>query len=126
MFDDGLADIVDRTGWTSYGVIPWLPVVSKLPEEDAVPLGERQSGDRNKTIKLAAPMLSRIANFDDLDPLRAEPGVEVEFMSPGKPIPMDCDVVILLGTKSALGDMQFFRQQGWDIDVAALARQVKP
>jgi adenosylcobyric acid synthase len=125
LFDDGLIDIVNRTGWTSYGVIPWLPAVTRLPEEDAVPLEQRHSSDKNKTIKIVAPMLSRIANFDDLDPLRAEPGVEVEFVIPGKPIPMDCDVVILLGTKSALGDMHFVRQQGWDIDVAALARQGK-
>ena len=105
--------------------MPWLDVMSRLPEEDAVPLGSELSQKSSTHLKIVAPMFSRIANFDDLDPLRAEPNVAVEFIPPGTPIPLDSDIVILPGTKSALGDMQFLRHQGWDIDIRALARQGK-
>jgi adenosylcobyric acid synthase len=68
-------------------------------------------------------MLARIANFDDLDPLGMEPGVRVEFVRPGQPIPGDADVVILPGSKSTIGDLAFLREQGWDIDIKAHARR---
>ena len=67
-------------------------------------------------------MLSRLANFDDADPLRMEPDVDFRFVPPGRPIPRDVDVVILFGTKSTLGDMAFLRAQGWDHDVLAHVR----
>ena len=49
---------------------------------------------------VAVPVLSRIANFDDLDPLRAEPGVRVEFVQPGDPLPGDAHLVVLPGSKA--------------------------
>jgi adenosylcobyric acid synthase len=67
-------------------------------------------------------MLSRIANFDDMDPLRLEPNVELGFVPPGQFIPQDVDAIILPGTKSALGDLAFLRAQGWDHDIIAFAR----
>ena len=67
-------------------------------------------------------MLSRIANFDDVDPLRLEPAVDFSFVAPGTPIPRDADVVILLGTKSTLGDLAFLEAQGWHHDIHAHVR----
>ncbi len=122
LFDQGLQDISTRTGWHSYGVIPWLGEVTRLPEEDAVIATQHQRPNKDQ-IKISVPMLSRIANFDDMDPLRLEPDVEVIFISPGTPIPLDSDAVILPGTKSTIADLAFVRQQGWDIDIKALARQ---
>ncbi|MFN3235846.1 MAG: cobyric acid synthase [Pseudomonadales bacterium] len=123
LFTAGLKDITAHTHWHGYGVIPWLPEVTRLPEEDAVPLQNKQPGDTAGLIKIAVPMLSRIANFDDLDPLSMETNVQVNFIPPGKPLPMDAHAVIIPGTKSTLGDMQFLKTQGWDIDIYALARQ---
>ena len=74
-------------------------------------------------LKVVVPMLSRIANFDDLDPLGMEPGVELVFVPPGEPIAGDADVVILPGSKSTIGDLAFLRAQGWDIDIKAHARR---
>ncbi|MBT4161423.1 MAG: cobyric acid synthase [Gammaproteobacteria bacterium] len=128
LFDEGLEFIQNYTGWRSEGVIPWLPVIRKLPQEDAVPL-ERSLLETNTNdqamIRIAAPMLPRIANFDDLDPLKLEPGVEVIFVPPGKAIPIDVDAVILLGTKSAIADLRFLREQGWHHEVQSLARAGK-
>jgi adenosylcobyric acid synthase len=68
-------------------------------------------------------MLSRIANFDDLDPLSQTPGVAVTMVPPGRALPGDADLVILPGSKSTRGDLAFLRAQGWDVDLAAHVRR---
>ncbi len=120
LFDDGYRDIATRTGWRGFGVLPWFHAAHLLPAEDAVDL-TRGSGCGG--FHIACPMLSRIANFDDLDPLAAEPGVRLSMVPPGRPLPGDADLVILPGTKSTLGDLAFLRAQGWDIDLAAHLRR---
>lgn len=121
LFEDGVQAIEGKTGWPCFGVIPWLSATAHLPAEDAVVL-ERAVATSGGKLKIAAPMLSRMANFDDADPLRQEAGVEFEWVRPGRPIPRDVDVIILFGTKSTLGDLAFLREQGWDHDIIAHAR----
>ncbi len=121
LFDTGLREITSHTGWQSLGVVPWLPAAARLPAEDAVVL-ERQHTLADGAITIACPMLPRIANFDDLDPLRHQPGVALQFVPPGRPIPR-CDWIILPGTKATMADLAFVRAQGWDIDILAHARQ---
>jgi adenosylcobyric acid synthase len=121
LFEDGLSEIVTRTGWRNFGVVPWQAAAARLPSEDAVAL-DRLDDRRAAKLIIAAPMLSRIANFDDADPLRSEPDVDFRFIPPGQPIPRDADVVMLLGTKSTLGDLAFLRAQGWDHDIHAHVR----
>lgn len=120
LFDDGLSDIVNRTRWSSLGVVSWSHDLAVLPAEDAVELGERrtQAGD----IHIAVPMLSRIANFDDADPLALEDDVTVTMVPPGEPIPV-ADAVLIPGTKATLADADFVRAQGWDVDIAAHVRR---
>ena len=77
---------------------------------------------KSGAILIAVPMLSRISNFDDLDPLRAEPDVEVRFIPPGQPIPREADAIILAGTKSTLADLLMLRNQGWHHDILAAWR----
>ncbi|MEM8617126.1 MAG: cobyric acid synthase [Pseudomonadota bacterium] len=121
LFDDGVTAIEDCTGWPCFGVIPWLTATSRLPAEDAVTLSKPQTA-QDGTLKIAAPMLSRIANFDDADPLKLETSVDFGWIPPGHAIPRDADLVILFGTKSTLGDLAFLRAQGWDHDIIAHAR----
>lgn len=121
LFDDGVTEIETLTGWPCYGVIPWLAATSRLPAEDAVAQLHHESG-ADQPIRIAAPMLSRMANFDDADPLRLEPSVQFDFIPPGNTIPRDCDLIILFGSKSTVGDLRFLRQQGWDHDIIAHAR----
>ena len=122
LFDEGLRDIERRTAWRGMGVMPWLPATSRLPAEDAVVL-ERRGEARHGAFRIAVPMLSRISNFDDFDPLRAMPDVEFTFVPPGKPMPRNTDLIILPGTKATVADMHFIRTQGWDIDIKAHWRQ---
>jgi adenosylcobyric acid synthase len=122
LFDDGLEAIGRYTGWPCFGVVPWLRDAASLPSEDSVVL-ERLSGGRASALKAAVPMLGRIANFDDLDPLRAEPGVEVVFVPPGTPLPEDAGLVVIPGSKSTIADLAHFRENGWDRDLAAHRRR---
>jgi adenosylcobyric acid synthase len=123
LFDAGRRDIAERTGWRDLGMVPWLAAARGLPAEDAVVLQAGAQDGPRRRVKIVAPMLSRIANFDDFDPLRAEPEVDFQFIPPGRPLPGDADLVILPGTKSTLGDLAFLRAQGWDIDLAAHVRR---
>jgi adenosylcobyric acid synthase len=69
------------------------------------------------------PRLPRLANFDDLDPLAAEPDVSLRIVAPGEALPGDADLVILPGSKATLGDLAALRAAGWDIDLAAHVRR---
>jgi adenosylcobyric acid synthase len=121
LFDDGLAIISQQTAMASYGVVPWLAEAGKLPREDAFDLGADDA--KPGAIKIAVPAFSRIANFDDLDPLRAEPDVSVVIVRAGEALPGDADLVLLPGSKATLADLAFVRAQGWDIDIAAHVRR---
>ena len=122
LFDPGLVAIEKFTGWRCFGVVPWLSAAARLPAEDSVAL-ERLSRPGKGALKVAVPVLGRIANFDDLDPLRAEPGVEVIFVRPGERLPVDAALVVIPGSKSTIGDLIQFRDNGWDHDLAEHRRR---
>ncbi len=123
LFDDALRIIAERTGLATFGVVPWFEAARRLPAEDAVAVERRDSLAAGSAIKVVVPMLSRIANFDDLDPLRAEPDVAVRFVPPGEALPGDAEVVVLPGSKATIADLVFLRAQGWDVDVRAHVRR---
>lgn len=120
LFDDGYRLIEAQTGWRGFGVVPFFPEAFKLPAEDALDL-PKTSG--SGSYKIAALVLSRIANFDDLDPLAQEAGVSLTLLRAGQPIAGDTDLVIIPGSKSTRGDLAYLRAQGWDIDLAAHLRR---
>lgn len=120
LFDDGYRFISERTGWQGYGVLPYFSDARKLPAEDILDLRESNHGEG---LHIAVPVLSRIANFDDLDPLAQEPGVRLSMIPAGRPLPGDSDLVILPGSKSTLTDLAYLRAQGWDIDLLAHVRR---
>jgi len=119
LFDGGRVEIINRTGWADLGVLPWFADAWKLPAEDIMDI---RSSD-GAGVKIAVPRLSRIANFDDLDPLSQEPGVSVHIIEAGQPLPGDADLVLIPGSKSTIADLAYFRRQGWDIDLAAHIRR---
>ncbi|QDI76444.1 MULTISPECIES: cobyric acid synthase [Leisingera] len=119
LFDGGRDDIAARTGWPSLGVVPWFWDAWKLPAEDMMDIASHKGG----ACKVVVPQLERMANFDDLDPLAAEPAVTVEIVPPGRALPGDADLVILPGSKSTIGDLAYLRRQGWDIDILAHYRR---
>ncbi len=120
LFDDGYRLIEARTAWRGFGVLPYFPRAAELPAEDALGLSDARKPGRCKIAFLA---LSRIANFDDLDPLKLEPDIDLVMVRPGEAIPGDAKLAILPGAKSTRGDLDFLRAQGWDIDLFAHHRR---
>ena len=123
LFDDGLKIIGDETGLPSMGVLPYLSAARNLPQEDAMSLENREATADSGRIKIAVPRLAHIANFDDFDPLIAEPDVSVLMVPPGEALPGDADLVILPGSKTTIADLEEFRRQGWDVDLHAHVRR---
>ena len=130
LFDDALEIINAKTGLDCFGVVPFFADAHKLPKEDALSLadggggtGGGAKGGPEGTIRIAVPRLSRIANFDDLDPLLAEEGVKVDIIGDGTPLPGDAHVVVIPGSKSTLADLAVIRAEGWDIDITAHRRR---
>src|SRR5581483_8070348 len=120
LFDEGYREIAERTGWRGFGVLPWFDRARELPAEDALGLADARKPGRRKIACLA---LSRIANFDDLDPLKLEPDVDLVMVRAGEAVPGDTVLVILPGSKSTRSDLDFLRKQGWDIDLSAHVRR---
>ena len=122
LFGDGMEEIARRTGWPALGLVPYFEGARRLPAEDAYELGERRHRHSNGKIRIAVPLLPRIANFDDFDPLGAEPDVDVVMVKPGSPLPV-CDLIVLPGSKATIADLASLRAEGWDIDIAAHVRR---
>ncbi|MEO1778571.1 MAG: cobyric acid synthase [Pseudomonadota bacterium] len=120
LFDDGYELITDHTGWRGFGVVPWFADAWKLPAEDALDI---RTPGRSQGLHIVCLKLSRIANFDDMDPLAQEPGVRVTMLEAGRAIPGDADVVVIPGSKSTRGDLAHLKAQGWDVDIRAHLRR---
>ncbi|MGA7261257.1 MAG: cobyric acid synthase [Stellaceae bacterium] len=149
LFDGGIAAVTARTGMRCFGIVPYFPAAAALPAEDSLALtptlthsaptltlprlrgreGEGARFERGEAregrgpVRIAVPLLPRIANFDDFDPLRAEPDVELVMVRPGRPLPRNAALVILPGSKATISDLEFLRREGWDIDLLAHRRQ---
>ena len=121
LFADGMDLIAARTGWRPLGIIPWFSEAWKLPAEDVMDIADRRRP--GAPVKIAVPRLNRIANFDDLDPLSAEPDISVEIVDAGVALPGDADLILIPGSKSTIRDLAHLRAQGWDIDIAAHIRR---
>ena len=76
-----------------------------------------------RALRIAVPILPHIANFDDLDPLDAEPAVDLVRVRPGAALPGDADLVVLPGSKATIADLAALRAAGFDIDIAAHVRR---
>ena len=104
-----------RTGLRSLGVVTWLDQARDLPKEDIAGSGGAGAGRPGRTAgrsRVAVPRLPRLANFDDLDPLAAEPEVDLRMLEPGEPLPATTDLVLLPGSKSTLADLAALRRAG--------------
>jgi adenosylcobyric acid synthase len=122
LFDEGYEFIKSRTNWEGFGVLPYFKDAWRLPAEDALDIVSH-SPKASTHYKIACLCLSRMANFDDLDPLSQEAEIELIMIKAGQAIPADIDLVLIPGSKSTIDDLSFLREQGWDIDLKAHHRR---
>jgi adenosylcobyric acid synthase len=130
LFATGMERVARMTGWEALGLVPFFPAARMLPAEDALALEQehlilpRNAGEESgKRVRIAVPILPHIANFDDLDPLDAEPAVEVVRVRPGSGIPGDADLIVLPGSKATIADLRTLRDAGFDTDLVAHRRR---
>jgi adenosylcobyric acid synthase len=123
LFAGGMARVSELTGWDALGLVPYFPAARRLPAEDALALEHSAPAKTQARVRIAVPILPHIANFDDLDPLDAEPAIELVRVRPGNALPGDADLVILPGSKATIADLAALRSAGFDIDIAAHRRR---
>ncbi len=123
LFDEGMRIISEKTGWNSIGLLPHFADASRLPAEDALGLSGAGETKPDAKIRIAVPILPHISNFDDLDPLEAEPDVELVRVRQGDVIPADCKLVLLCGSKSTIADLTALKHAGLDVDIRAHVRR---
>ena len=126
LFAEAMQFIESRTGWKALGLISYCAAARVLPAEDSMALAEKPAADgpvARGLVKIAVPILPGIANFDDLDPLRMEPGVSVVLVRSGQTLPADADLILLIGSKTTIADLASLRAEGWDVDLAAHLRR---
>jgi adenosylcobyric acid synthase len=113
LLQSGLDWLEQRTGKPVLGVLPYLHGLH-LEAEDAIPRISPGADDSlTDIIRIIVPVLPRISNHTDFDPLRLHPQVDLRFIPPNAQIPA-ADLVILPGTKNVRQDLDWMRQQGWD------------
>jgi len=122
LFDEGRMILEESTNTACLGIVPHFADAARLPAEDAVAL-ENAAIVGSGNFHISVLRLSRIANFDDLDPLKLETGITLEIIQPGTPIPALTDLVIIPGSKATIADLKYLRQQGWDIDIFSFVRR---
>ena len=122
LFAEGMRAIERHTGWPALGLVPHFAKARRLPAEDALAL-EHLEARGDGAITIAVPVLPRISNFDDLDPLKLEPALKLLLMRQGEPLPGNADLVLLPGSKATIADLHALRAEGWDVDIAAHLRR---
>jgi adenosylcobyric acid synthase len=123
LFAAGMTRIAELTQWPALGLVPFFPDARLLPAEDALALDHARPGKPRARLRIAMPVLPHIANFDDLDPLDGEPGVDITRVRPGAALPGDADLIVLPGSKATIADLAVLRSAGFDIDIAAHRRR---
>ncbi|MFO2464787.1 cobyric acid synthase [Pseudomonas sp. 15FMM2] len=114
LLQPGLDWLEARTGKPVVGVLPYVMDLH-LEAEDGI--DQRQIDKAAQVLKVVVPVLPRISNHTDFDPLRLHPQVDLQFIGPGQAIPA-ADLIILPGSKSVRSDLAYLRANGWGTAIA--------
>jgi len=123
LFADGMARIAELTGWRALGLVPYFADAARLPAEDALALDAARVPKPDAKARIVVLAHPHVSNFDDFDPLRLEPSVELTFLRSPAHIPADTALVILPGSKATISDLAALRAAGWDVDLKAHVRR---
>ena len=115
LFEEGRRWLETHTGVPVLGVMPWLDEL--FPPEDSLDLLERRGRKQGADLEIAVLRLPSLSNFSDLDPLEAEPTVQLRWLQPGEELGHP-DAVVVPGSKQTLRDLAA-------LQTSALARQLQ-
>ncbi len=116
LLQSGLDWLEKYTGIPVIGVLPYLRGLH-LEAEDALPKNYKAAADISENkIRIIVPVLPRISNHTDFDPLRLHPQVDLQFVALDEKIPT-ADLIILPGSKSVRDDLQWLRDKGWVTEI---------
>ncbi|MGR4000742.1 MAG: cobyric acid synthase [Alphaproteobacteria bacterium] len=124
LFAEGAAEITRRTQWPMRALLPWCDAAQRLPPEDSLslnPVGalptDGQQAGQGRAIVIHVPRLPRLANADDLDPLRLQPGVVLRVIPLNQSLTAGADIVLLPGSKAVRQDLAAMQAAGRDIEL---------
>ena len=92
------------------GILPYF-FDMHVPEEDTLGLPDAEAGIGDAALDIAVIRLPHLANFDDFDPLRHEPGVRLRFVERREQLGTP-DLIIIPGSKTTMADLDWLREQG--------------
>lgn len=110
LLQSGLDWLEEYTGKPVLGVLPYLHDLH-LDAEDALPHEQIQL--KNERFTVIVPVLPRISNHTDFDPLRVHPDIDFRYVRLDEEIP-PADLIILPGSKSVRADLNFLKQNHWN------------
>ncbi len=116
LLQSGLDWLENETKKTVLGVLPYihgfhLEAEDALSRETENTAGLAQA--KLNKFRIIVPVLPRISNHTDFDPLRLHPDIDFQFIGPDQVIP-PADLIIIPGSKSVMADLSWLRSQGWE------------
>ena len=123
LFKEGMTRVAELTGWRALGLVPHFADAARLPAEDALAIDTPRPAKPDAKVRVVVLAYPHVSNFDDFDPLRLEPEVDVVFLRAPAAIPADAHLVILPGSKATIADLAALRAAGWEVDLAAHVRR---
>jgi adenosylcobyric acid synthase len=115
LLQSGLDWLERHTGKPVFGVLPYLHGLY-LDAEDGIsretPAAQSATAPQRDRLQVVLPVLPRISNHTDFDPLRRHPQVELRYVD-GTQRPPPADLIILPGSKNVRADLEWLRVHGW-------------
>lgn len=124
LLTSGLEMLEERTGVPVLGVLPYFMDI-QIPQEDSLGIDAGAESTGTPVLDIAVMRLPHMANFDDFDPLRAEPGVAVRYVANGEGLG-NPDLVVIPGSKTTVDDLAWLRGQGLDVAIMTRRKQGTP
>jgi len=123
LYQGAIDEITNRTKLKCFGILPWFEQAKLLPAEDGLGLDNIKNQENKTDFKICVLRTPRISNFDDLDPLFQTKNITVQVLENGQALPIDCDMVLLVGSKSTISDLKYIKDCGWENDIISHYRR---
>src|ERR1700733_321985 len=115
LLQSGLDWLERHTGKPVFGVLPYLHGLH-LDAEDGISrdtlAATSVTAPPHERLQVVLPVLPRISNHTDFDPLRRHPQVDLHYVDATQRPPA-ADLIILPGSKNVRADLEWLRVQGW-------------